>query len=195
MGGMGPTEYEETLDAINMYKSEAYKLINAFLSGQERDIPIGLVRDIQRLIRAFKRDAAIVRHRYIRTFRGEKYHYFASTQEDALKVLQAIQPGDTFRFPVFMSTSLASHKALDFARSFATSIGDVEILWDIRIPQGQRALFIDAVSSLLSKEDEVLLPPGTVLRVIGKKFQRREGITRVILEAEVIDIEWPPGWD
>jgi hypothetical protein len=93
--------------------------------------------------------------------------------------------------PQFVSTSLQYGTADDFlnSRRFDVSGKKVGVLWQIRIPQGQRAFIIDAIPNSLQHEREVLLPPGTVLRIVRKTLRERGDQIDVILEAEVIGVE------
>jgi len=187
--------------AARQYKGGSYRILNDLLRlprqivKSKHFLDESQLMDYERTLRQlqdlFKSDITIVRHRYIEVTRGEGYFHFGTTPESAWKYLQAIQPGDTFRMPQFVSTSLQYWTADSFLTMHRFGVAGklVGVLWRIRVPQGQRAFFIDAIPNNLQHEREVLLPPGTVLRITRKTIRKRGDMIDVILEAEVIGVE------
>jgi SPP1 gp7 family putative phage head morphogenesis protein len=191
----------ETQYVAKRYKGTAYGILNDLLRLPRQTVKskydldeselMDYERALVRLQELFESGIPVVMHRYIEVIRGEGHFHFGITPESAWKYLQAVQPGDTFRMPQFVSTSLQYGTADDFlnSRRFDVSGKKVGVLWQIRIPQGQRAFIIDAIPNSLQHEREVLLPPGTVLRIVRKTLRERGDQIDVILEAEVIGVE------
>jgi hypothetical protein len=103
--------------------------------------------------------------------------------EEAINVYRGLmrtnlEVGDTFLDRGFMSTSLDPRKANDFSSN--------DEVFRIRLRPGQKAIPING-SSLSPQENELILPAGTQLRVVGNTKVRVDG-----REISVIDFEVEP---
>jgi rubrerythrin len=147
---------EKEVEAIKKYQGVSYTLMNGFLRGKYSDISNELREHLENLQKAIKK---VKIKENILVARG--------TTTSAIG-------GDWNTTPIkdiiinegFMSTSLREKTAIDFANRKE----ERGILMYIKIPKGTNGIIVDvAVND--SWESELLLEPGTKIRITGKELK------------------------
>lgn len=161
----GPELTDEDRDAIAGYAQSDYHEINSLLRDNV-DFPLNEddeadYRDRTQLLRD-------VQSRYALPGPANLYRRVP----DGVLPPHPMQPGDVFEDKAFMSTSTTQHPG---------SFSKHPNVMDIDVPKGTPAINVGASALGVAGEREILLPPGTKLRVISDDIVNGE--RRVKMEA------------
>ncbi len=102
-----------------------------------------------------------------------------SEDTETSELLDSLQPGAVVEDKAFLSTATES----SIAAEVSEGRGDTRVLFEINAPAGSKALDVDGFfktypsddSSLLWDEGEIILPPGSKLRVDSRRFDEKTG--------------------
>ncbi len=154
-------EYKEKLtneehEAIRKYQGLWYLDMNGFLRGRFESVSKGIrtyVTNLQKAIKKvkIKENILVARGTTVSAIGGD---------------WDGIQINDIIKDEGFMSTSLREETATDFVNRK----GERGILMYIKVPKGTNGIMVDvAVDD--SWESELLLAPGTKIRITGKRIE------------------------
>ena len=147
---------DEEVEAIRKYQSTWYIDINNFLRGRIESISRSTKTYIKNLRKAIKKvkikeNIVVARGTTVSAIGGD---------------WDAVRIGDVITDKGFVSTSLREETAIDFI----DRRGGRGILMYIKIPKGTNGVIVDvAVDG--SWESELLLEPGTKIRITGKRIE------------------------
>lgn len=160
-------------DAVELYTGGGFRAINTALREQAADgIPVP--SDIAGHVTAIRSVMHTSEHPMV-AFRGVPVTGQA-------RAYDFLEPGDVIEEAAFVSTSRSAAVALDFIEGSET---EVNIMFRLRLPTGTRMLVTNP------REAELVLPPGSTLRVISVQTPETSvewGYSQVtkIIEVEVL---------
>lgn len=173
MSGLPLSEEEDR--ALYFYSTDAGNFdINRYMNGKREDL-YNTEKEILRNIGIIRRifDKKPQSNRAFTVFRGDN-----NTKGSRLNVGDVV----TFWENMFVSTSTDPWVALKFV---PWKTGPHCCFYRIELPKGSVAVPIDN-SSAYTKEREILLPPGMVFKVVGKRYEDPRGPVDLVL---VYDLE------
>ena len=147
---------DEEVEAIGKYQGLSYRYMNGFLRGRHSDISDDLRKHLESLRKAIKN---VKIKENILVARGTTTSAIGGDWNN-------IQINDIIKDEGFMSTSLRE----ETATVFVNRKGKRGILMYIKIPKGTSGIMVDvAVNDYW--ESELLLEPGTKIRITGKRIE------------------------
>ena len=147
---------DEEVEAIGKYQGVSYTYMNGFLRGRYSDISDDLRKHLESLRKAIKK---VKIKENILVARGTTTSAIGGDWD-------GIQINDIIEDEGFMSTSLREETAIEFA----TRKRERGILMYVKIPKGTSGIMVDvAVND--NWESELLLEPGTKIRITGKRIE------------------------
>ena len=147
---------DEEVEAIGKYQATSYISMNRFLRGKYSDISDDLRKHLENLRKAIKK---VKIKENILVARGTSISAIGGDWD-------GIQINDIIEDEGFMSTSLREETAIEFA----TKKRERGILMYIKIPKGTNGVIVD-VAVNANWESELLLAPGTQIRITGKRIE------------------------
>ena len=146
----------EEIEAIRKYQGLGYLDMNGFLRGRLESVSKEVRTHVKNLQKAIKK---VKIKENILVARGTTVSAIGGDWND-------IQINDIIKDEGFMSTSLREETAIDFIKRK----GERGILMYIKIPKGTNGIMVDvAVND--NWESELLLEPGTKIRITGKRIE------------------------
>jgi hypothetical protein len=146
----------EEVEAIRKYQGASYIYMNDFLRGRDSDISDDLRKHLESLRKAIKK---VKIKENILVARGTTTSAIGGDWD-------GIQINDIIEDEGFMSTSLREETAIDFLNRKRKR----GILMYIKIPKGTSGIMVDVVVNEYW-ESELLLEPGTKIRITGKRIE------------------------
>jgi len=146
----------EEIEAIREYQSISYTYMNGFLRGRYSDISDDLKKHLERLRKAIEK---VKIKDNILVARGTTTSAIGGDWD-------AVRINDVITDKGFVSTSLREEKAI----GFVNRKGERGILMYIKIPKGTNGIMVD-VAINDNWESELLLAPGTKIRITGKRIE------------------------
>ena len=147
---------DEEVEAIGEYQGVSYIYMNGFLRGRHSDISDDLRKHLESLRKAIKK---VKIKENILVARGTTVSAIGGDWDVA-------QINDIIKDKGFTSTSLREETAIDFVNRK----GERGILMYVKIPKGTNGIMVD-VAINDNWESELLLEPGTKIRITGKRVE------------------------
>ena len=160
---------DEEIEAIGKYQGVSYIYINGFLRGRYSDISDDLRKYLESLRKAIKK---VKIKENILVARGTTTSAIGGDWNN-------IQINDIIIDEGFMSTSLREETAIEFVNRKR----ERGILMYVKIPKGTNGIMVDvAVND--NWESELLLAPGTKIRITGKRIENGTKIVEGVVVNE-----------
>ena len=160
---------DEEVEAIGKYQGMSYVYMNGFLRGRYSDISDDLRKHLESLRKAIKK---VKIKENILVARGTTTSAIGGDWNN-------IQINDIIIDEGFMSTSLREETAIDFANKKR----ERGILMYVKIPKGTNGVIVD-VAVNANWESELLLAPGTKIRITGKRIENGTKIVEGVVVNE-----------